>query len=211
MTDLGMELLKAPFIGIDRHRLLTDGEGVTTLVAFYGCPLRCRYCINPQSWSADFESEWLTPEQLYERTRIDELYFLATGGGITFGGGEPCLYSDFIICFREIVGADWKICLETSLNVDPEKFKTLLPVVDNLIIDVKDMNRDIYSRYTGQGNDLVLTNLRYIASLGRQADCHLRVPFIRGYNTKEDMTGSQKALEDLGYKDIEIFKYIIRN
>ena len=44
-----------PILGVNRHRLLIDGEGVTTLVAFHGCPLHCKYCLNPQSLSDDFD------------------------------------------------------------------------------------------------------------------------------------------------------------
>ena len=86
-----------PILGVNRHRLLIDGEGVTTLVAFHGCPLHCKYCLNPQSLSDDFDFPLYSCEQLYERVKVDELYFLATRGGITFGGGEPCLRSEFII------------------------------------------------------------------------------------------------------------------
>ena len=91
-----------PILGVNRHRLLIDGEGVTTLVAFHGCPLHCKYCLNPQSLSDDFDFPLYSCEQLYERVKVDELYFLATRGGITFGGGEPCLRSEFISRFREL-------------------------------------------------------------------------------------------------------------
>ena len=73
----------APLIGISRHRLSTDGEGVTTLVAFHGCPLRCKYCLNPQSLYSEGIWKNYDCEQLYEEVRQDELYFLATHGGIT--------------------------------------------------------------------------------------------------------------------------------
>lgn len=90
----------ARIIGISRHRLSTDGDGVTTLVAFHGCPLRCRYCLNPQSLSDGERFRFYTPEELYAETRIDELYFIATNGGVTFGGGEPSLHTHFISEFR---------------------------------------------------------------------------------------------------------------
>ena len=54
---------------------MTDGDGVTTLVAFHGCPLRCRYCLNPQSLVSPERHGVYTAEQLYEATKIDELYF----------------------------------------------------------------------------------------------------------------------------------------
>ena len=58
--------MKAPLIAIARHRLTVDGEGVTTLVAFHGCPLRCRYCLNRQCWEAEGIWRWITPEELVD-------------------------------------------------------------------------------------------------------------------------------------------------
>ena len=92
-----MQEVKAPIIGIERHRLTTDGEGVTTLVAFHGCPLYCKYCLNPQCLSPNGVLRTITPSELYSEVEIDDLYFVATGGGICFGGGEPLLHSEFIV------------------------------------------------------------------------------------------------------------------
>ncbi len=166
-----MEKQRAKIIGIARHRLSTDGDGVTTLVAFHGCTLRCRYCLNPQSLGDGGRFREYSPEQLYAETRIDELYFIATNGGVTFGGGEPCLRPDFIREFHGLCGPAWQLNLETSLNVPTANIKALLPVVNTMIIDIKDMNPDIYRDYTGQSNALVLENLRLIAEAGRQSDC----------------------------------------
>ena len=71
-----MQEVKAPIIGIDRHRLTTDGEGVTTLVAFHGCPLHCKYCLNPQCLSPDGVLRTITPSELYSEVEIDDLYFV---------------------------------------------------------------------------------------------------------------------------------------
>ena len=133
----------APLIGISRHRLSTDGEGVTTLVAFHGCPLRCKYCLNPQSLHSEGIWKNYDCEQLYDEFRQDELYFLATNGGITFGGGEPCLQSDFIYEFRQLCGQEWQLSVETSLNVTQENIEKLVPVVDSYIIDIKEINNTL--------------------------------------------------------------------
>lgn len=204
-----MEKQKAKIIGIARHRILTDGDGVTTLVAFHGCPLRCRYCLNPQSLGDDSEFHEYSPEQLYAETRIDELYFIATNGGVTFGGGEPCLRPRFISDFRELCGPAWRLNLETSLNVPSANVEVLLPVIDTMIVDVKDMNPEIYRDYTGKSNDLVLGNLRLIAEAGRQNDCIIRLPLIQGYNTDVDREASRKAIETLGFHRLDLFTYKI--
>ena len=79
-------------IGVSRHRIGVDGEeGVTTLVAFHGCPLRCQYCLNPKALSSNGVWKRYTPEELYNHVKQDDLYFRATGGGVTFGGGEPLI------------------------------------------------------------------------------------------------------------------------
>ncbi|MBJ2192010.1 MAG: radical SAM protein [Muribaculaceae bacterium] len=201
---------RAKIIGIARHRLSTDGDGVTTLVAFHCCPLSCRYCLNPHSLGDGGRFREYSPEQLYAETRIDELYFLATNGGVTFGGGEPCLRPQFIREFRGLCGPEWQLNLETSLNVPIANVEALLPVVNTLIIDIKDMNPDIYHDYTGQNNALVLENLRLITDSGRQNDCIVRIPLIPGYNTDTDRENSRKALEALGFTRFDLFTYKIR-
>lgn len=205
-----MEKQKARVIGMARHRLATDGDGVTTLVAFHGCPLGCRYCLNPQSLGDGRRFREYSPEELYSEIRIDELYFIATGGGVTFGGGEPCMRPGFIREFREFCGSAWRLNLETSLNVPSACAEALLPVADTLIIDIKDMNPDIYVSYTGQSNVLVLDNLRLIAEAGRQNDCIVRIPLVPGYNTEADRTSSRSALEALGFSRFDLFTYQIR-
>lgn len=198
-------------IGIARHRLATDGEGVTTLVAFHGCPLRCRYCLNPQSMEDGYSFREYTPEELYKETRVDELYFLATNGGVTFGGGEPSLYPDFIHEFREFCGQTWRLNLETSLNVPSANIESLLHDVNILFIDIKDMNPEIYRRYTGKSNDLLLKNLQLIADKERQQDCIIRLPLIPDFNNDEDRDASRRQLEELGFKRFDSFCYQIRN
>lgn len=197
-------------IGIARHRLSTDGDGVTTLVAFHGCPLHCHYCLNPQSLGDSSRYGKYSPEELYAETCIDELYFMATNGGVTFGGGEPCLRPRFIREFRELCGPEWQLNLETSLNVPAANIEALLPLINTLIIDIKDMNPDIYRRYTGESNDLVLDNLRLLAAAGRHHDCIVRIPLIPGYNTDSDREASRQALEALGFDRFDLFTYQIR-
>lgn len=206
-----MEEHRAKMIGIARHRLSTDGDGVTTLVAFHGCPLRCQYCLNPQALGDSGRFREYSPEELYSEVRIDELYFMATNGGVTFGGGEPCMRPEFICEFRELCGPAWQINLETSLNIPVANIKALLPVVNTMIIDIKDMNPDIYRCYTGKSNTLALDNLRLIADVGRQQDCIIRIPLIPDYNTDADREESRKALETLGFNKFDLFTYQIRN
>ena len=199
-------------IGISRHRLAIDGEGVTTLVAFHGCPLRCKYCLNPHSLSKDTQCIERSVEELIDEVRIDQLYFLATGGGVTFGGGEPLLHSTFIKAFCEQCPKEWRISIESSLNVPRKNVEDVLPFVKEWIIDIKDMNPDIYKAYSSISNERVIDNLRWIAS--EHADLlpciTIRLPHIPDYNTDDDRDCSQAFLETLGYTNFDRFEYIIR-
>jgi pyruvate formate lyase activating enzyme len=194
---------------MSRHRLTTDGAGVTTLVAFSGCPLRCKYCLNKPSWDLSKGRDY-TPEQLFEETKIDQLYFLATRGGVTFGGGEPLLQVEFIKAFRVLCGPQWQILAETSLNVPFEKVETLDSVLDGYIIDIKYMNPEIYKDYTGKDNALVISNLEWLLKSGDPNRIIVRVPHIPEFNTDEDVKCSKDQLAAMGVKNVDEFNYIIR-
>ncbi len=199
----------AKIFGISRHRLTTDGEGVTTLVAFNGCPLRCKYCLNKQSWEPGKGRDY-TPELLFEEVKIDQLYFLATHGGVTFGGGEPLLQLPFIQEFRGLCGPQWQIVVETSLHVPFETVQAIDAIVDGYIVDIKDLNPEIYLAYTGKENPLVLKNLEWILRHGDPKRVMVRVPHIPEFNTDEDVKRSIERLEKMGVVNIGEFNYIIR-
>ena len=201
--------MKAPFIGIMRHCINTDGNGVNTLVAFHGCPLKCKYCLNPQSINPNGILDNLTPRELQEIVSIDNIYFLATNGGITFGGGEPLLRSNFIREFRKICPSEWRINIETSLNVDIQHIEQTIGIIDQYIIDIKDSNPAIYKSYTGYDNNKVISNINYLCNNHLQNILHIRVPYIKGFNTQNDITKTIKLLNKLEIYDIECFEYTI--
>lgn len=203
--------LSAPFIGIVRHRLATDGKGVTTLVAFHGCPLRCKYCLNRQCLDPKMVWRNITTSELLDELLLDNLYFLATGGGVTFGGGEPLLRSEFIEEFCSIKVPEWKINLETSLNVERSHLERVLPHIDQYFIDIKDTNPSIYKEYTTRDNGQVLDNLRWL--LGHEAldeKIIVRLPHIPNHNTQADVDRSRALLEEMGVKHFDEFDYIVK-
>ena len=202
--------ITAPFIAINRHRLTTDGEGVTTLVGFHGCPLHCQYCLNAQCLQADGVWCRLTPGELYSEVEIDDLYFVATGGGICFGGGEPLLRSDFIKAFAEIMNPEWKLTIETSLNVPLKNVKAIASLVQMWYVDIKDMNPDIYKAYGCKENKQVVSNLQWLAANGYADKVIIRLPLIPEYNTDEDRQQSQQQLEKMGFTNFDKFNYIVR-
>lgn len=198
----------AKVIGINRHRMGTDGNGITTLVCFHGCTLMCKYCINPLALKAN-DSEWRTysPKELHRKVSIDDIYFRATNGGITFGGGEPCLQHEFINEFKHICNRYWKINIETSLNVPTANIASLIPTVNHWIVDVKETNESIYEAYTGGNVMLLRENLKLLIEC--KAAITVRLPLIPQYNTTEDVARSQNILLQMGIKNIDKFTYII--
>lgn len=176
----------APILGIDRHRIDCDGVGITTLVALYGCPLNCKYCLNPECHKS--ECNWMSAQQLYDTVKIDDIYFRATKGGITFGGGEPLSYPSFINEFRDLCKSHkWTINVETSLNVSLENLRLCAFSIDSFFVDIKCISNKQYISYTGKSNRKVIRNLEWLVD---NIDIHsiiIRIPKIPRYTTDKDI------------------------
>ena len=198
-----------PLLGLSRLRMGTDGTGVTTLVAGAGCPLRCRWCIN-RRLLRDAPAEPVTAQELLNRVRIDDLYFRASGGGVTFGGGESMLHAPFLRRFRQLCPGDWKISAETSLAVARDLLAPAVGAVDLLIVDCKEMNPEIYRRYTGGDPARMQDNLRWLLTQVGAERILVRVPRIPEYNTKEDQEKSAERLRALGISNLDLFDYVKR-
>lgn len=194
-------------LGIDRHRMMTDGKGITSLVALAGCPLCCPYCINKELLADATRLEKVTPEKLVEQLSIDYCYFLYTGGGVTFGGGEPLLQSGQLEAFAKVCPEEWNINIETSLNVPSESLEPLLNGRFSFIIDVKAMQPDIYAAYTGRENEQVLRNLRLVREKLPQGNYVVKVPVIPGYSTETDVEESVRILCEYGIPEENILSF----
>ena len=138
---------------------------------------------------------------------MDELYFLATGGGVTFGGGEPLLYPDFLHAFRKICGDAWHLCAETSLSVPWEHVQKAAECIDMFYVDCKDTDPDIYKSYTGKDNALMLSNLQKLVALIGTERVVVRVPLIPDYNTDQNRQKSRAVLQGMGVTQFDFFTY----
>ena len=196
-----------PLLGISRHRMEIDGQGVTTLVAGSGCPLSCAYCINKNLLCQ--APTLVTPAELYEKVKVDDLYFRATGGGLTFGGGESLLHLDFYEALRPLCSG-WRFTAETSLNLPRETVERAAGLFDAFIIDVKTLNGAAYARYTGKPMGELLGNLKYLVRTLDPSRLHVRVPLIPDYTDLRDQNNAAAALRVLGFTEIERFTYVIR-
>ncbi len=210
--------LKAPIFAISRLRMGTDGGGVTTLVTFMGCPLKCRYCINPQCHKPVYQSDgvtpakgvmMLTPQELYDMVKRDDIYFQATGGGICFGGGEPRLYHEFIVEFKKLCAGRGKITLESCLRCPDNAIEHLASVVDHWIVDVKSLDAAVYMEYTGCATD-ELRSLLFLRQLVPQERVKVKIPQIPGYNDDRDLESDVMRIKELGFDNVTPIQYIIK-
>lgn len=197
----------ANILSIERHRISIDGVGVRTLVCFGGCPLSCKFCLNPTCHTPKLYVRY-SIERLLQEVSIDDIYFRATDGGVTFGGGEPLMYSDFISEFCAACPTEWNFAIETSLNVSSDKVLNVLPHMASWIIDIKDINPMIYRKYTRYDNTQVIVNLKLLSDHSIQNKCIIRIPNISDYNSESDIEKSVSFLQSLGFENLDIFKYV---
>lgn len=198
---------QASILGISRLRIGTDGNGITALVAFHGCSLGCHYCLNPKCRIYDENTKRMSAMEVMDMLRKDELYYVATKGGVTFGGGEPFLHSMFIKEVLDLGAKEWNVTVETSLNVPKEYIEPLLPYIDEYIVDIKDMDDTIYKRYTRRSNELVKSNLKWLVDNGCADHIICRVPLIPGYNDETYQERSKDELEKMGISRFDLFTY----
>lgn len=193
-----------PLFALCRHRMGSDGAGVTTLAAARGCPLRCRYCLNPQSLQEETPARMVAPEELYEMTRVDDLYFQATLGGVTFGGGEPTAAGVFLLGLLDAsIRRGYHICLDTCGVCEPERFRKIMNQVELFLFDCKHMDPDEHKRLTGLDNVLILQNLH--ALFEAKKALHIRVPLMPGINDTEKNIAQMAAfLHKHGHNEVDV-------
>lgn len=141
-----------------------DGPGVRFVVFMQGCPMRCLYCHNPDTWKINSGDLMSTDEILdkYENCRA----FLKNGG-LTVTGGEPLMQPEFVIeLFEKAKKRGIHTCIDTSGITFGKKnisqFDRLLKVTDLVMLDIKHINNDEHKKLTGQENDAVLAFGQYL-------------------------------------------------
>ena len=124
-----------------------DGPGVRAVVFASGCPLRCVYCHNPDTWHI---KDGTHTEHTELAQRIARLYPYIKNGGVTFSGGEPCLQAEFFSCLaRELKKSGLHIALDTSGCILNDSVRELLRLCDLVLLDVKFTSEEQYKAYTG--------------------------------------------------------------
>lgn len=199
---------------------LHDGPGIRTTVFLKGCPLRCMWCHNPESWKlapeqmtkengeSRISGREMTADAVMEEVLADREYYENSGGGLTVSGGEPTLQLPFLLELLKVAkSAGIHTCLETSGYCEREKLDAVLPFVDLFLLDVKATDPERHKRFTGAENHLILENLDYLNRAG--ADILLRCPIIPGLNDKDEHIASVAALtrEYPNIRGVEIMPY----
>ena len=203
-----MDEIKGSIVNIERFRIDTDGEGVSSLVAMYGCNLECTYCANKECHISKYMKEVLATD-VAKVLMKDALYLRATNGAVVFGGGEPLLQTEFIQAICKELDEDINIRIETALNISWEDIEPLTSIVDKWIVDIKDSVPKIYKSYTGLDNGQVLYNLSKLVETVGKDRIHVRVPRIKHYNDNISINITLEMLKEQWDIDGEVFDYIV--
>ncbi|GAA0176725.1 pyruvate formate-lyase-activating protein [Clostridium sediminicola] len=128
---------------------LVDGPGIRTVVFFQGCNLRCSYCHNPDTWSTKGGEE-ITSEELIAKILRFKPYFLKSGGGVTFSGGDPLMQPEFLLeCLKLCKKNNIHTTLDTS-GFGKGNYKEILKYTDLVLLDVKQYSSEGYKSLTGR-------------------------------------------------------------
>ena len=142
---------------------LVDGPGIRVVVFLQGCPLRCLFCHNPETWTLN-DKFLITPEELVRHIYKYRNYF-GTDGGVTFSGGEPLFQHDFLLeCLKLCKKMGINTCLDTAGSC--RGYEDILKYVDLVIWDVKALENDAYHKMTGQDINISLDFLKYCQDNG---------------------------------------------
>ncbi len=172
-----------------------DGPGVRYVIFLQGCPMRCRYCHNPDTWDVHGGTEY-TVEEILEAYNKNRPFYKT--GGITVTGGEPLLQLDFLIAlFTAAKQQGIHTCVDTSGAVfaldnaaQQEKMHRLTEVTDLVLLDIKHTDPDAHKALTGMGNAQILAFAKYLEQR--------RVPIWVRRVVVPDLTDDPAELEQLG-------------
>lgn len=161
------EILKARIHSFESFGTV-DGPGIRFVVFMQGCTLKCKYCHNRDTWDLCGGSEYTLEEVL---TRIEKYknYFIPSGGGVTFSGGEPLLQLKFLLEIIPILKRDGiHVAIDTSGNFNlTEDIKKVIDLSDLFLLDIKCINDEICKDLTGVSNKKELAFAKYLSDINK--------------------------------------------
>ncbi len=176
-----------------QHFSVGDGDGIRTTVFFKGCNLRCPWCHNPENLSGEpcvlhYENRQsevcgrqVSPEDILPELLEDRNFFSASGGGVTFSGGEVMLQACAAAALAEKLQQEGvSVWIDTAGCVSYSAFEVLNPFVDGYLFDFKTASAE---KYKGLGGSLqqVTENIAHL--LADRIPLRIRIPLIPGFNT----------------------------
>ncbi len=190
-----------------------DGPGIRLVIFLQGCPLRCIFCHNPDTWEVHAGTETTLDEILHKAKRMRP--YLGADGGITFSGGEPLLQAEAVLeATRALQAEGFHVALDTSAGIDSETIYTLLDTVDLILLDVKAPGAERFREVTGLAQD---ANRRIFEHLRQtQKPVWIRQVVAEGLNdTPAEQAATQayiaglnvQRFDKLPYHELGIHKY----
>ena len=194
-----------------------DGPGIRFVIFMQGCPLRCKFCHNPDTWEIGRGRETTVAELLAEFEKNRDFY---KSGGITVTGGEPLLQLDFVTeLFSEAKSRGIHTCLDTSGITYNEKtaksYVKLLGFTDLVTLDIKHIRDDAHRKLTGSSNSNVLSFAKLVSE--QNIPLWIRTVIVKGVTDDENdllklgefigTLKSLKALDVLPYHTMGVAKY----
>ena len=189
---------------------LVDGPGVRFVVFLKGCPMRCLFCHNPDTWTGAGKT-W-TAGDLYRHIRRYKSYW-KDNGGITVSGGEPLLQTKFVTALFTLAK---KENVHTAVDTAGapfdrgeylESFNKLMEVTDLFILDLKSMDPELHKRLTGTDNSNILDMARYLSQHGKKLWIrHVLVPDLT--DGEDDLLKMKEFIDSLETVErVEILPY----
>ena len=170
---------------------LHDGPGIRTTVFLTGCPMRCRWCHNPEGMGSlppeapaetderGFSGRRIPVDALMEEIEKDTVFYDESGGGVTFSGGEPLVQTPFLSqMLRRCAEADIHTAVDTCGYADWSVFESIIDVVRLFLFDLKIIDDSRHRRFCGVSNQPVLDNLKRLA--GAKVPVRIRFPVVPG-------------------------------
>lgn len=177
-----------------------DGPGIRFVVFMQGCPLRCQYCHNPDTWDV-FKGKEYTPGELMEEIIKYKSYMDFSKGGVTFTGGEPMLQAEFLLEVSKLCKSKGiSVAVDTSGFIFNEKVKELLEYTDLVLLDIKNFDPLVYKTVTGVSLSPTLNFLDYL----REKNIPAWVRYVVVPGLTDNLDSVKKLSEHLdGYPNVK--------
>lgn len=212
-----MEQLKGLIFNIQKFSI-HDGPGIRSTVFFAGCPLRCRWCSNPESQNRNRQAalasgdpklagrEWTIREVLDEVLK-DRDFYEESGGGMTLSGGEVLQQHEFAAALLQAAHQEGLHCAaETTGFASHQIFAQFIEHIDLLLFDMKHFDREIHHEQTGVYNDQIVENMRYAVAKG--VPVVARIPVIPKFNFSFDAArGMAALLREIGVQEVHLLPF----